>query len=55
MEKFGSNWINSRKASVLKKMDVLEIMYEVVCWIHLAQDRDHWQALVNTVINICIV
>jgi hypothetical protein len=21
-------------------------------WMHVAQDRDHWQALVNTVINL---
>jgi hypothetical protein len=28
-----------------------EIWREIVDWIHLAQDRDQWQALVNTVIN----
>jgi hypothetical protein len=35
-------------------MDVREIGCEVVNWIHLAQDRDQWQALVNTVINLWI-
>jgi hypothetical protein len=24
----------------------------VVEWIHLAQDRDHWQALVNVMMNL---
>jgi hypothetical protein len=27
---------------------------ESVDWIHLAQDRDHWQALVNTIMNFCV-
>jgi hypothetical protein len=27
-----------------------EIEYKNVGWIHLAQDRDRWQALVNTVV-----
>jgi hypothetical protein len=26
--------------------------WEGVDWIHLAQDRDQWQALVNTVMNL---
>jgi hypothetical protein len=29
-----------------------EIGWEGVDWIHLAQDRDQWQALVNMVINL---
>jgi hypothetical protein len=24
-------------------------------WIHLAQDRDHWQALVNVVMNLWVL
>jgi hypothetical protein len=33
------------------RMDVREIGWERVDWIHLAQDRDQWRALVNTVMN----
>jgi hypothetical protein len=36
---------------------ILELMlekhgWEVVDWMHLAQDRDQWWAVVNTVMNI---
>jgi hypothetical protein len=34
------------------KIDVREIWWENVDWMHLAQDRDNWQAFVNTVMNI---
>jgi hypothetical protein len=30
----------------------METGWEGVDWIHLAQDRDQWQALVNTVMNV---
>jgi hypothetical protein len=33
------------------KMDLREIIYGGVDWIHLAQDRDQWRALVNMVMN----
>jgi hypothetical protein len=33
-------------------MDLREIWWKGVDWIHLAQDRDQWQALVNTVMNL---
>jgi hypothetical protein len=33
------------------KMDLREIGGDVMHWIDLAQDRDQWKALVNTVIN----
>jgi hypothetical protein len=34
------------------KMDFREIGFGDVDWIHLAQDRDRWRALVNTVMNL---
>jgi hypothetical protein len=32
-------------------MDLTEIEWENVDWIHLVQDRDQWRALVNTVMS----
>jgi hypothetical protein len=34
------------------KMDLREIGFGNVDWINLAQDRDRWRALVNTVMNL---
>jgi hypothetical protein len=34
------------------KMDLSEIGWDGVDWVDLAQDRDHWRALVNTVMNL---
>jgi hypothetical protein len=34
------------------KMDLGEIGFGDVNWIDLAQDRDRWRALVNTVMNL---
>jgi hypothetical protein len=34
------------------KMDLGEIGFGDVDWIHLAQDRNTWRALVNTVMNL---
>jgi hypothetical protein len=34
------------------KMDLLEILLNVVDWIGLAQDRYRWRALVNSVMNL---
>jgi hypothetical protein len=34
------------------KMDLREIVYGDVDWIHWAQDRDRWRAVVNTVMNL---
>jgi hypothetical protein len=33
-------------------MDLREIGWNGVDWIELAQDRDQWRALVNTVMNL---
>jgi hypothetical protein len=37
------------------RMDLREIGWVGVEWIHLAQDRDLWWAVVNTVMNIQIL
>jgi hypothetical protein len=34
------------------KMDLREIGFGGVDWIHWAQDRDRWRTLVNTVMNL---
>jgi hypothetical protein len=34
------------------KMDLREIGFRDVDWIHWARDRDRWRALVNTVMNL---
>jgi hypothetical protein len=33
-------------------MDLKEIGWDYVDWIDMAQDRDQWRALVNTVLNL---
>jgi hypothetical protein len=34
------------------KIDLREIGWEGMDWVNLAQDRDQWRALVNTVMNL---
>jgi hypothetical protein len=34
------------------KMDLRETGWDGIDWIDLAQDRDQWRALVNTVMNL---
>jgi hypothetical protein len=34
------------------KMDLREIGWDDVDWIHMAQDRDQWRALVSTVLKL---
>jgi hypothetical protein len=34
------------------KIDLRDIGWGGVDWIDLPQDRDHWRALVNTVMNL---
>jgi hypothetical protein len=34
------------------RIDIVEIEWEVVDWMHLAQERDHWWVLVNIVMNL---
>jgi hypothetical protein len=33
-------------------MDLGEMWWEVVDWIHVAQDRDQWRAVVNTAMKL---
>jgi hypothetical protein len=33
-------------------MDLRQIGWDVVDWIDMAQDRDQWRVLVNTVLNL---
>jgi hypothetical protein len=34
------------------KMNLRELGWDGMVWIDVAQDRDQWRALVNTVINL---
>jgi hypothetical protein len=34
------------------RLDLREIGWEGVDWMHLAQDKDQWRVLVNTVMNL---
>jgi hypothetical protein len=36
------------------RIDLREIGWEGIDWMYMAQDRDQWQALVNTVMNLQI-
>jgi hypothetical protein len=36
------------------KMDLRDIWWDGMDWIDLAQDRDQWRALVNTVMNLLV-
>jgi ABC-type Fe3+ transport system permease subunit len=38
--------------SFLSTIDIKEIEWEGVDWMHLAQDREQWRVLVNTVMNL---
>jgi hypothetical protein len=35
-------------------LDLGEIVWEGVNWIHMAQDREQWWALVNVVMNLWV-
>jgi hypothetical protein len=37
------------------RMDLTEIGWEIVDWIQLAQGRDRWLALLNTVMNLRVL
>jgi hypothetical protein len=41
-----------RRSSDNIRMDLVEVGWGDVDWIGLAQDRDRWRALVNSVLNL---
>jgi hypothetical protein len=34
------------------RMDIKEVVWDSVDWMHLAQDRDQWLTLLNSVMNL---
>jgi hypothetical protein len=52
-QKVRYHWVTPRRRWVDNiKMDLIEIGWDCMDWIYLAQDRDQWKALVNTVMNL---
>jgi hypothetical protein len=41
-----------RRSEDIIRMDIMDMEWDVVDWNHLAQDRDKWRALVNTVMSL---
>jgi hypothetical protein len=37
------------------KMDLSDVGWDSMDWIDMAQDRDHWRAIVNTVMNLRVL
>jgi hypothetical protein len=36
------------------RMDLREVRWDGVDWIHLTQDKEQWRAVVNTVMNLWV-
>jgi hypothetical protein len=55
--KMGFTWTGSEDFQIplVMKMDLREIRFGDVDWIHWAQDRDRWRTLVNTVMNLRVL
>jgi hypothetical protein len=43
-----------RRWNYIIKMDLIEVGWGVMYWIHLAQDRGQWRTLVKVVIKVTI-
>jgi hypothetical protein len=39
---------------IFSRMNLWEVVWEGVNWIHLAQDTDQWRELGNMVVNFCV-
>jgi hypothetical protein len=48
----GKRPLGRRKWEHNIKMDLTETLWGGMDWVDLAQDRDQWKALVNTVMNL---
>jgi hypothetical protein len=48
LERLKRRWVD------IIKIDLTEIGWDCMYWIDLAQDRDQWRALVDTVINLSV-
>jgi hypothetical protein len=54
-------WESQKERNHYEHLDVGEriilklILYRGMDWIHVAQDRDYWRALVNTVMNFQVL
>jgi hypothetical protein len=49
LQRLGRGWVRGIR------MDLREMGSGCVEWIQMAQDRDQWQALVNTVMNLWVL
>jgi hypothetical protein len=52
-----NNFVASRYTGLwtwTDSLDLREIGWGVLDWIDLAQDRDQWRALVNTILNLWV-
>jgi hypothetical protein len=47
-------WESQKERDHKEDQDLREIGWNIVDWIDLAQDRDHWRALVNMVMNFWV-
>jgi hypothetical protein len=46
---------NKRRSEDNVRMDLRKIRLEGMNWMHLAQDRDWWRAVVNTVLKLRVI
>jgi hypothetical protein len=55
VQKERDHWEHQDVGGWTIKIDLREIGWECLDWIDMAQDRDQWRALVNTVLNLRVL
>jgi hypothetical protein len=45
----------AQRYTMMYRMDLWEIVWDGVDWVHLAQDMDQWRAVVNTVMDLWVI